>query len=254
MTIKNIKKVRYGYKVTFESLAVTLEDDVVLKYMLSKGKDITDAQWTKILKENDIAVIKRKGLVYLKNMHSVADFKTYLRGLGADEKTVESTTALFKKNRYLDDDYYAKTIVSSYKQRYGKAKIKAMLVKKGIHKDIIEKLDIQDDSMRLDAKIDKAILLSRKPNYTQMKNTILRQFVSKGYDLDEVSKLLDSKMKNMKFDATASIRKELVRLQKKYETLEPQARHFKIKQLLFQKGYSQYDIEETLIEMGQNDV
>lgn len=254
MTIKEIKKVKYGYKVSFDDITTTIEDDVVLKYMLSKGKDVTTAIWAKILKENDVAVIKRKGLVYLKNMHSVSDFKAYIRGLGADEKTVESLTDLFKKNRYLDDEYYAKTIVSSYRQRYGKAKIKAVLAKKGVHKDIIDKLDIQDDKSRLEEKIDKAILLSRKPNYNQMKNALLRQFTSKGYDLETVNQILESRLKNMKFDSTASIRKDAIRLLKKYELLEPQARQFKIKQLLYQKGYSQYDIEETLMEMGENDV
>ncbi|PKK86685.1 MAG: hypothetical protein CVV63_04200, partial [Tenericutes bacterium HGW-Tenericutes-8] len=237
MIILNLKKIRFGYLVTTNIESYPIEEDVIVMFMLHKGKELTPKQLKDILKENEKAVYTRKGLLYLKNMHSTHEFKVYLRGLGADDPTVEAITNDFKKRHYLDDQYYAKIMVDRYKLKYGKSKIKQLLSSKGIHKDIIDTLKIETDEDNLSLKLDKAISLNKKPNYHQAKNSLLRQFVSKGYDLQIVSRLLDDKLKHVLFDDSRSLQKDILKLFKKYDNLEVNQRLQKIKQALYQKGY-----------------
>jgi regulatory protein len=254
MIITNLKKVRYGYQVTIGDQTHLLEEDTIVKCMLSKGKEVTTKQLNDILKENQKAFYTRKGLLYLKNAHSIHEFKVYLRNLGADDTNVDTITNEFKKRHYLDDTYYAKIMVDRNKQKYGKSKIEHLLISKGIHKDIIETLKMDLDIESLKDKIQKAVSLNKKPNYYQAKNTLLRQFVSKGYELDVVSKLLDEQLKSHTFNPSSTLKKEITKLLKKYAALDDYNQIQKIKQALYQKGYSHQAIIDTLTEMGNNDV
>ena len=254
MIITNFKKVRYGYQVTIGDETHLLEEDTIVKCMLSKGKEVTTKELKDILKENEKAFYIRKGLLYLKNIHSTHELKVYLRSLGANEANVDTITNEFKKHHYLDDAYYAKIMVDRYKQKYGKSKIEHLLVSKGIHKDIIDTLKIDLDTASLKDKIQKAVSLSKKPNYYQAKNALLRQFVSKGFDPDVVSKLIDEQLKSHAFNPSSTLKKEMTKLLKKYESFEDYQKIQKVKQALYQKGYSHQAIIDTLTEMGNNDV
>lgn len=253
MKVDQVKRIRYGYEITLGDHKYKLEDETLLEFHINKGKEINDKDLSKILEFNDKAIIKRKALLYLKRPKSVKTFKTYLEGLMADEALIHELISSFTKMKYLDDREYAKMIIHTYQNRYGYSRIKDILRQKGIPLAIIESLPKTSDAS-LEEKIKKAVLLSKKPNYSKAKETLTRQFLTKGYTYEEINPLIDKYLKTKTFIQENHIKKAFLKLYKKYEDEPLKVQKDKIKQALYRQGFDIEQIDQYFIEMGNMDV
>lgn len=251
--ITNIKKARLGYLVTIDDHVYKLEEDILVSYRLSKGLELSKKQLDEILQSNELALIKRKALTYLKVARSTKAFKTYLRSINANEQYIETLTKSFKERGYLDDQLYAKMMIEQYMDSKGNLWIKAKLIEKGIHKDIIEKLLPKTNQNTLTRMVQKAIESNKKPNYIQAKIQITRQLISKGFVLSDFESILDRGLKQKSF-STDSLKNDYLKLQKKYDKMPFNEQAYKIKRALFQKGYKIEEIDKILEEMGKSNV
>lgn len=252
MKVEKLERIRYGYKVFFDGNPVTLEEETVVVFRLRKDVEINSKQLEDILKANQVHVQKRKALVQLKKPQSVSDFKTYLRSLQVTEKNIDEWTNTYKRLGYLDDLEYGKLLVENYKNKYGIHKIESILKSKGLHPDIIEKIlpKNEDTLIKLIQKSCKSI---QKSTYLQAKNTIIRQFISKGFDYELVDKYVNLYLDPNRFDESAAIQKEYRKIYKKYESIyQGSTLKHKIVQALRQKGFNGQKIEQICREM-END-
>jgi regulatory protein len=252
MKVEKLERIRYGYKVTIDGQIATLEEETIVVFRLKKDAEIDGKTWQNILNADKIHVQKRKAIVQLKKPQSIHEFKSYLRGLGVDDKNIESWTNTYKKLGYLDDFEYGKLLVEGYQSKYGAKKIEALLKNKGLHPDIIVRLLPKNDDV-LKKLVQKSCKSVQKSTYIQAKNAIIRQWVAKGFDYETIQTYVDAYLDPKRFNEDVNIIKEYKKIRSKYErTYQGYKLKQKIIQALRQKGFTGQKIEQICQEM-END-
>lgn len=247
MKIEDIKKTKYGYNVYIDGEVINLETIVFSKYKLKKGAFIIKSEWANILKENEFEFIKRKALVYLNRRRSTKEFKRYLYKLNPPKGLISKLVEDYTKKGYLDDYLYAEAVIKKEKGRYGKNKIKEILIDKGINDKIIDSLLINHVDEFLEQQIITACKTVKASNYQEANKKLIRSFLYKGYQLKEIKKFLLIHLDKDKFNEDETIKKHyltaLKRYKKKYSDKEL---NLKIKVYLHNKGFKKETIEKVI--------
>jgi regulatory protein len=252
MKVEKLERIRYGYKITIDGKIIPLEEETVVVFRLKKDTEIDENTLKKVLDLDRLNIQKRKAIVHLKKPQSVFEFKQYLRGMGVSDKYIEEWTTSYKKLGYLDDLEYGKLLVEGYQSKYGRTKIESLLKTKGLHPDTIEKVLPKNDEV-LKKLIIKSCRSIQKSTYIQAKNAIMRQFLSKGFDYETISTLVETYLDPKKFNEDDNLVKEYKKLRNKYErTYQGYKLKQKIIQALRQKGFNGQKIEQICQEM-END-
>ncbi len=247
MIITDIKKTKYGYNIFFDKEKINIEEMVFFKHRLKRGYELSNAFLETLLKENEIEFIKRKSLVYLGGKRSVLEFKTYLRKLNAAESLIENLTSIYKQRGYLNDLDYAKSAVLRLEIRYGKNRIRQELVKKGIHKEIIDEVLNAHTLTNTEAIVKKVCEATKAVNYIKAKEKALRSLISKGFNYEEVEPFIKRYLKKENFNETKSAKLQYEKLKTKYQhQFEGAMLKNKIRQGLYQRGYSKETIDLLL--------
>lgn len=247
MEIKDIKKTKYGYNVYSDGLKTNIEEKVFCKYKLKKGMTIKDNLWQEILKENKPEFIKRKALTYLTRQRSTKEFITYLHKLEASKSLTKQLTEEFTTKGYLDDYLYAQSVIKKEQKRYGKNKIKEILINKGIKNEIITNLLNEHIDNNLENQIIRDCKTIKASNYNEATNKLLRRFIRKGYKLNDIKRYINKHLDKNKFNESEEIKKHyqnaLKRYEKKYKDKEL---NLKIKQNLYSKGFKKELIDKVV--------
>lgn len=246
MIISDIKKTKYGYFVYSDQEVIHLEASVFLEYKLKKNQTLSLKQFRNIIKDNEKAFVKRKAVVYVAKQRSVLEFKNYLRTLIEDKIFIEELTKTYKQKGYLDDTQYALDFVHKYESKYGKNRLKNMLIQKGIHQDIIENTLKNHVDMNLEMHVKRLVLTVKKENYEKTKQTIIRRMGALGYDVSLVTKYVDKYLKK-DFNEEETIipyyNKAKKKFEKKYEGTELEEAIIKS---LLNKGFTYQTIKKIM--------
>jgi len=239
MVINEIKRVKNGYHLAIDNETVHIETSVMVDYKLKKNQVLSLKQFREIIEQNELAKIKRQAVVYVAKARSVHTFKEYLRGLNAKKEYIEELTKQFKEKGYLNDTSYATDFVHRYEKKYGQKRLRMMLVEKGIHPEIIDKVLKDHTDINLESQIQTACLTVKADNTEKAKVKITRKMASLGYDLTQISIYIDKYLDASKFKESETIEKyykmALKKYQHKYAGYELQT---KIKKYLYEQGYS----------------
>lgn len=110
---------------------------------LSNGKILDQEEYKRLKKDSDIYKCKQKAFTYLaKSSKSTFEVNRYLQKKDYDDSVIQLVIKFLKQNNYLNDEEFAKKFIS-YKKRtkvVGSYYLKDQLYKKGISKDIIQKV------------------------------------------------------------------------------------------------------------------
>lgn len=247
MVIKNIRKTKYGYNLFIDEEKINIENSVFSKYMFKKNDAITKNQLDNILKENEIAYLKRRALNYLTSRKSTLDFKKYLYRLEAPKTLVDELVKEYTKKGYLNDYLYAEFLILKEEKRYGKNKIKEILINKGINNEIIDELLFDFKDKNLEAQIIHECKYVKADNYYQAQQKIARSFLRKGYNLKDINHYISLYLNKDNFNEDVAIKKQyeifLKRYSKRYSGYELNIR---IKDALYKKGFSLKSINKIL--------
>lgn len=248
MIISDIKKTKHGYHVYIDQEIIHLEMSVFLDHKLKKNQTITLKQFRNIIKDNDVAYVKRKAVIYVARQRSVRDFKVYLRSLNAPKELVEELTTSYKEKGYLNDQTFAQDLVHRYEHKYGKTRLKALLIDKGIHESIIEDTLKNHIDKNLEFQVKSLCLTVKKENLRKTKETIQRRLVNLGYDIEEITTYIDKYLKD-NFDELSTIKPHYERLNRKFNHYEQPKKTQAIKQALYRRGFSYETINKILEEV-----
>ena len=159
--------------------------------------------------------------------------------MNAKKEYIEALTKQFKEKGYLNDTSYATDFVHRYEKKYGQKRLRMMLVEKGIHPEIIDKVLKDHTDINLESQIQTACLTVKADNTEKAKVKITRKMASLGYDLTQISIYIDKYLDASKFKESETIEKyykmALKKYQHKYAGYELQT---KIKKYLYDQGYS----------------
>lgn len=253
MEIKNIKKLKSGkYEITLESNEkIVTYDEVILKNNLLFKKNISLEEIDDINNLNEFYDVYHKTIKYIsKKMRSLKEIKEYLKKFNLSIKEEEEIIKKLENSSLINDNMYLKAYISDkiYLSNDGPYKIKNELLKNGIKEFLIdeelEKIDREDFANKLHKLINKKIKSSKTSSYNT-KQKIYLELTNLGYSKDMIDECYNDNR-----DEESFLEKDFNKIYKDVSHKESDVNklYLKIKQKLYQKGYSIDKIEKIINE------
>lgn len=225
---------------------IKVHEDLILKYELLLSKKINEELLEAIQKENQIYEIYEVALKYINTrLRSSKELIEYLKKKGYEYDSINQVLSMLKKQGYLDEAIYASSFVHDkiLMSNYGPNKIYSELEKLGIDTNIIsDKISIYTKEMeceRINKIIEKQIKLNHNKGATLLKRKIQTFLLSLGYTSSYINECISKYNFYDKDVYEKEYQKILTQLSKKYSGKELE---YKLKQKLYQKGFSNYDM------------
>ena len=250
MKIEKIKKISANtYQIIFDDKSkIKTYDEVILKNNLLYKKELDQEEIKNILKENEYYSVYSDSIKYLnKKVHSKQEYIKYLKKYNLSKKQEEDLVKKMEELNLINDNYYIKAYVYDkfHLTPDGIIKIKNDLLKENLPIDKIEeeldKISKEEMDEKLEKLVNKKLKLSKGSNY-QIKQKLIASLITLGYEKSDIEKYLtdvdDSKSLEKDFN---KLYMSLSRKEKDTENL-----YLKLKQKLYQKGYSIEKINEMI--------
>ncbi len=188
-----IKTKKNIYTIYVEGKAYFLEEDIILKYHLVKGEDVSKEILDKALEENDFSVYYHQAVQYaLEYNKSERDVLQYLLKKGAKEDKAFEIIEKLKENKILNDSKLASRMIEYYIRKYnGRLLIEHKLLEQGFSKvDIelaIENMDMEYYYECLNALYNK--VKDKYKNDLRKKDKIKRYLLGRGYTYNDIERI-----------------------------------------------------------------
>lgn len=253
MNIKSIKKMSSGkYQIVFDNnIKLTTYDEVLLKNSLLYKKELTAEEINEINNANGYYNIYYSVIKYIsKRMRSEKEINVYLDkyklSLNYKEKLIET----LKENGMLNDCRFMKAYISDklYLSNDGPCKIKSELLKHDLTEEVIDEEIANICEEDVLNKLSKLINKKIKASNGSISNTKQRIYYDM-YNLGYSKEMIDSVFTE-ELDDSSSLEKDFIKL---YDDITKKEKdsyklYLKIKQKLYQRGYSIDKIEKILNE------
>ena len=251
MKILKYKKDKQNiYKVATNKGEYKLYDDIIIKNELLLKKEISDKKWQEIIKENNELKAYYDALKSISiKMRTECEIENILKKKGYNEEEINVTIKKLKEGKYINHEVYIEAYIHDRLALYieGEKKIEKDLLKLGMtKKEISSHLDKIDKSIYQD-KIKKYIekkLKTNKKSKNEFKRKTMGELINKGFNQEDIISYLD----NCEIEEnTEEIKKIISKLYQKYiKKYDNNTTMLKIKNNLYQKGYTSIDIEKYL--------
>jgi len=252
MKIEKIKKLKNGkYKLELDNDdSIITYDEVILKNNLLFNPKIEVDKLENLYKDTSYYDIYYKVVKLIaKKLRSEKEIVEYL-----DKNNVEEKSEIINKLKsinLINDLNFAKayTYDRVYLSKDGLNKIREDLYNYGIKEEyIMEALDKVDNDI-LEEKLNKLVIKKINSNHNKsnyvLKQKIIYDLISLGYEKDDIISSIDN---NVKEDFSL-ISKEYDKLYKKLSLkYDDNKLMHEIKNKLYQKGYSSYEIDKIINE------
>ena len=248
MKVLRYEKKKNGmYQVFFDNgNDIDLSEEIILKYNLLIKKEASSSLIDKMLDENKVYIGYNLAIKYITTkMRSKKEIREHLKKKEIDNDSINEIIGILIKEKYIDDDSYAKAYVNDkiLLTNDGPNKIRNSLEDLGINsKSINGASELFDPSIQ-EEKIDKVIKKLINTNRTKsgylLKNKILTYLSNLGYDRSIVNKVIN----NYEFKTDKDIEK------KEYEKIYNRLSHkysgdelkLKVRQKMYALGFNNYE-------------
>ena len=254
MKIDKIKKISTDkYQITLsDKTKIITYDEVILKKNLLYKKEIDNSELKEIEKENIYYNLYSESVKYLtKKIHSKQEYINYLSKHELNNKIREKLILDMEKLNLLNDDNYLKAYIYDkfHLTNDGPLKIKKDLLANNISEEKIDeelnKIPQKEVNEKLEKLVNKRIRITKGSSY-QIKQKVLISLINLGYEKKNIEEYLND------IDDSSSLEKDFnkvyIALIKKEQDADKLC--LKIKQKLYQKGYSVSKIEEIINKKG----
>lgn len=254
--IQSIKKEKTGYLlVTKSGIKIPLSEDSLVKHRLLKGSEVSEELLNQVKEEASFDIGYQKALNYLSyQLRSEKEIKDYLKKQEITPPQIKQIIDKLKDLSLLDDKVFAESYVRTAIRTTDKGPqgVKEFLMKKGVPSDFIdEALILFDDTHQLELGQKLGEKMARKYQKSSQKeriNKIRQQLFIKGFKSDVISSVIDGLDFDDDEDEYDLLVKQGDKLWRRYERVETRKKHQKIKQSLYQKGFSIDDINRYIEE------
>ena len=245
--LKYEKKKNGMYQVFFDNdNNIDISEEIILKYNLLLKKDIDNSLIDKMLDENKIYIAYNLAIKYISiKMRSRKEIREYLSKKNIDYDSINEVIKILEKEKYLDDDSYAKAFVNDKMvlSNDGPNKIRSKLIELGINSNSINialelfDYDLQKEKVTKMAK--KLVEVNRNKSAALLKNKIITYLVNLGYDKSVINSVLSTvEIKNDKDIAKKEYEKIYNKLSRKYSGSDLE---FRVKQKMYALGFNNYE-------------
>lgn len=248
--LKYVKTKSNEYKITTDEGDYKLFDDIIIKKELLLKKDISKEEFAEILAENNMlkAYYNALKIVSVK-MRSEIELKNLLKKKEYTSEEINYAINKLVNEGYLNHEVYINAYIHDMLNLYlvGERKILNDLIKLGFNtNEILPLLDKVDKNIYLE-KIKKYINKKAKVNkksVNEFKKRTLIELINKGFNKENIIDIIN----DLELDENIiEIEKIINKLYKKYiNKYDLNTTKLKIKTYLYQKGYSNIDIDSYL--------
>lgn len=174
----------------------------VVDFYLYKDKEITQDEINEIVEKDSVNKGFAYACDYLLNK-TTNEVKNKLKEKGYEDKYIEIIIEKLKYYDYLNDKRYIEYYIKerAIPNNWGTQKIKNNLYKKGLDMKLINEVineieELNDNKERINALINKKLkTLYNETDDRKKKEKISRFLISRGYNWNEFSDILNSKIK-----------------------------------------------------------
>ena len=164
--------------------------EIVMKQNLKVGSDIDTAKLDNLILDDEKYKATEKAVKYISNnLKTTKQIKDYLKKKNYSEITINYVLEKLKEYGYINDENYAKSFLLTYSKKYGRLKLKSLLIQKGISELIINSLleEVKSDNLELVA----TKYLKNKEINSNTYVKLSRFLYSRGYDFDEINSFIN---------------------------------------------------------------
>lgn len=177
--------------------------ETILKYGIKAGVELEEKKLEEICLESEKILAVGKASNYVSSsIKSRKQVRDYLLKKGYDEEVIKYTLEKLLEYGYINDNYFANAYVETYKNKFGKLKLKQNLIQKGISESIVETtLNEIDNQEKEIYNIARKYLKNKDINYDNVQK-LGRFLYGRGYTFDEIKLVQNkiSKEKNIDFE------------------------------------------------------
>ncbi len=250
MKIEKIKKQSNNkYKITLENGdIINTYDDVILSTNMLYTKEIDDETLKKIQVKNDYYSLYNKAIKFIsKRLRSEFEVNEFLIKNNALEIDIKKIIDNLKQNGFINDVNFAKAYIYDRfnLSNDGPYKIKKDLTNYNIDSNIIEENISLIKNSDIKDKLEKYVLKKVKIDHKHSINTLKNKLRVDLYNLDYENSMIEEVLNNVKYNNNIEKEFNIIynKLSKKYSDYELKT---KIKEKLYQKGYSFEEINEQI--------
>jgi len=240
-----------------EKYSFSVDEDVLLKFQLKKGKEIDALLLSQIQFHDDIQKSFTDALGYLSyRMRSEAEIRLYLKQKGIEEPIIHETIHKLYQYNYLNDLDFAKAYVRTHVNggNKGPVVLQRELKEKGISDSLIQQalveypFDVQIDHAKhlANKSIKKEKAISERALLQKLEHMLSRKGFSRDVIVIALEGVTIEKDEQEEWDSLCYQAEKIIRRYRAYEGFLFQQ---KVKQALFRKGFSLELIERYLNEL-----
>lgn len=244
---------RYNIFVN-EKYAFSVDEEVLLKFNLKKGTELTDLLLSEIQFHDEIQKAFTDALNFLSyRMRSESEVRLHLKKKGVEEAIIREAIHKLYGFKYLDDYEFAKAYVLTHVNggTKGPVIVRQDLKEKGIEEKLIDKALLEyprenqvEHAMKLAEKsIKKEKNLSERALRQKIEQTLTR----KGFSRDVIQQALTMvDVEKDEDEQWESLCHQAPKFERRYRTYEGFEYEQKMKQALYRKGFPMELIDRYL--------
>ncbi len=166
--------------------------DACFKYGLSVGKELSKEELDEIIFDSNKTIALTKTANYVNTaLKTEKQVREYIAKKGFDKDVSKYVIEKLKEYNFINDEYFAKSYINTYRSKFGEYKLKANLLEKGVSKEIIENL-------LNGIETDDEILYNISVKYLKGKERTQENFVkltrflaSRGFSFDDINSIVE---------------------------------------------------------------
>ncbi len=176
-----------------EEYAFSIALETAMKHSLKKGMELDDCAIKSLILESDQRTALDQAVNYLsQRLKTKQQMIDYVKKHGFDDIIVQYVIEKLEEYHYIDDQNYVEKYITTYLGKVGKKKIEYDLLKKGIHKQLIQsalhECEVDEEDVYYLAKKK----LGTKQLDQKEKEKLFRYLAGKGFSYEESKKAIVS--------------------------------------------------------------
>jgi regulatory protein len=237
-----------------EEFAFSVDQDVLIKFQLKKGKEIDEFDIQQILYEDNVKKAHNIALHFLSyRMRSEKEVVDYLRQKGILESIIREVLHKLREYNYVNDKEFADAYVRTQKNTTAKGPevIRQELYNKGISQQLIdealEQFTFEEQLATAGKLYEKAKKQNKKFSLQQWQQHIEQLLRRKGFAWEVIQQVTAEKRNNRnEQEEWEALEYHGRKAHRRYEKYEGFMYEQKMKQALYRKGFSIEMIEQFL--------
>ncbi|WP_461610550.1 recombination regulator RecX [Cytobacillus kochii] len=259
ITIQKKNKDRYNIYTDSEhgeTYAFSVDEDVLIKYNMKKGKEIDSFLIGEIQFQDEIRKAYNTAIHYLSSrMRSESEVRTHLIKKEYAVELIDEVIHKLYQYQFLNDEEFAIAFVRTQKNTTDKGPniIKHELKDKGIAENIIQDvIELYPKEEQVETAISlcqKYTLKYKKDSSRMMQQKIEQMLTRKGFSYDMIQLALEEiQLEKDDDEEMGALKRQAEKISRKYNHEEPFIYEQKLKQALFRKGFPLHLIDAYLKE------